>query len=350
MSHPEPAQPGPAEVEAEARLQTAARHQPAARESAGRDIDAYVIGDVNPDILILGEDVVPEFGQVEKLVGTIRLTVGGSSAITACGLARLGLRVAHGGIVGDDLLGRATLDALRERGVDTSMITIDSAIPTGATVHLCRGDDRALLTATGTIDRLRAEDVPRDVLPHIRHLHAGSTGIQPRLRPGLPRLFEEARAAGVSTSFDANWDPQRRWEGIAPMLAATDIYFPNEREAALITGREDPLEAAHTLVAMADDAGRDPAAGPLVVALKLGAEGALAVRGAEALHLPADRVPVVDTAGAGDAFDAGFIRAFLDGRPLAEMLAMGVACGTLSTRAVGGVDGQATLAETEALL
>ncbi len=323
---------------------------PSRGAAAGRDIDVYVIGDVNPDILVIDADPTPEFGQVEKLVGTIRLTVGGSSAITACGLARLGLRVAHGGIVGDDLLGHVVLEAMREHGVDTSTVSVDPAIPTGATVHLCKGDDRALLTATGTIDRLRAQDVPREVLPLTRHLHAGSTAIQPRLRPGLPELFREARVAGVSSSFDTNWDPDRRWEGLAPMLAAADIFFPNAREAALITGIDDPLAAAHGLVAMAEAAGRDPAAGPLIVAVKLGAEGALALRGEEALRLPANRVQVIDSTGAGDAFDAGFIRAFLDGRPLEEMLALAVASGTLSTRAAGGVDGQATLDEALALL
>jgi sugar/nucleoside kinase (ribokinase family) len=323
-----------------------------AQRSGGthRETDVYVIGDVNPDILVIDADPTPEFGQVEKLVGTIRLTVGGSSAITACGLARLGLRVAHGGIVGDDLLGHVVLEAMRDHGVDTSTVAIDPAIPTGATVHLCKGDDRALLTATGTIDRLRAEDVPREALPFIRHLHAGSTAIQPRLRPGLPQLFRDARAAGVTSSFDTNWDPERRWEGLAPMLAAVDIFFPNAREAALITGVDDPLGAAHALAAIAEASGRDPAVGPLIVAVKLGAEGALAGRGEEALRLPANRVQVIDSTGAGDAFDAGFIRAFLDGRPLDEMLALAVGCGTLSTRAVGGVDGQATLEEAIALL
>ena len=344
------AQPAHGATDANGGLHLAAP-RPGEQEGMGqRDIDVYVIGDVNPDILVIDADPVPEFGQVEKLVGTIRLTVGGSSAIAACGLARLGLRVAHGGVVGDDLLGHVVLEAMRERGVDTSMVSSDAAIPTGATVHLCRGDDRALLTATGTIDRLRAEDVPREVLPRIRHLHAGSTAIQPRLRPGLPALFREARAAGVSVSFDTNWDPDRRWEGIAPMLAAADIFLPNEREAALISGVDDPLSAARAIASMAEAAGREPGAEPLVVAVKLGPDGALAVRGDEALRLPAERVSVVDSTGAGDAFDAGFIRGFLDRRPLAEMLALGVACGTLSTRAVGGVDGQATLEEALALL
>ncbi len=315
-----------------------------------RETDLYVIGDVNPDILVIDDDVVPEFGQVEKYVGTIRLTVGGSSAITACGAARLGLRVAHGGIVGDDILGHAIVEALHQRGVDTSTISVDAAIPTGATVHLGTGENRAMLTATGTIDCLRAEDVPRDILPHIRHIHAGSTGIQPKLRPGLPDLFREARAAGVTSSFDSNWDPDRRWDGIDAMLAAADIFFPNEREAALITGVSDPLGAARALAERAQSAGRDEVAAPLTVALKMGAEGALAVRGEEALRLPADRAQVVDATGAGDGFDAGFLYGFLDGRPLRECLAMAVACGTLSTRAVGGVDGQATLEEVEALL
>lgn len=319
-------------------------------DAPDRVTDVYVIGDVNPDILVIGDDVVPEFGQVEKYVGNIKMTIGGSSAITACGLARLGLRVAHGGVLGDDMLGHAIAGALRERGVDTSTITIEEAIPTGATVHLGKGDQRAMLTATGTIDRLRAEDVPREILAHIRHLHAGSTGIQPKLRPGLPALFREARAAGVSSSFDTNWDPDRRWDGVDPMLAATDIFLPNEREAALISGVMDPLEAAHALVARAEAAGRDADAEPLTVVIKLGADGALAVRGDEALRVPADEVQVVDSTGAGDGFNAGFLYGFLDGRSLGESLALGVACGSLSTRAIGGVDGQATLAEAEALL
>ncbi len=319
-------------------------------EEAERQTDVYVIGDVNPDIMVMGDDVVPEFGQVEKYVGTIRLTVGGSSAISACGLARLGLRVAHGGIVGDDILGHAVLEALREHGVDTSTITVDPAIPTGATVHIGTGEDRAMLTATGTIDRLRAEDVPREVLPHIRHIHAGSTAIQPRLRPGLPALFRDARAAGVTASFDTNWDPDRRWEGVDPMLAVADIFLPNEREAALISGVDDPLAAAHALVARGRAAGRTQDDPPLTVVVKLGAQGALAVRGDEALRVPADKVKVVDATGAGDSFDAGFIYGFLAGRPLGECLALGVACGSLSTRAVGGVDGQATASEAESLL
>ena len=154
----------------------------------------------------------------------------------------------------------------------------------------------------------------------------------------------------MTSSFDTNWDPDRRWDDIDAMLATTDVFLPNEREAALISGVIDPLEAAHALVSRAAAAGRDAEAAPLTVVVKLGADGALAVRGKEALRVPADRVEVVDATGAGDSFDAGFLYGFINGRPLAECLALGVACGSLSVRAIGGVEGQATLEEAEGLL
>ena len=318
-----------------------------------RETDLYVIGDVNPDILVVDDDAVPEFGQVEKLVGTIRLTVGGSSAITACGAARLGLRVAHGGIVGDDLLGRAIRDALADHGVDVSTIVVDPAIPTGATVVLGRGDHRALLTAVGTIDRLRAEDVPRRVLPHdppsARGLDRDPAALASRAcptcspRPGGPVSRRRSTPTGTPSAAGADIDH---------LLAATDVFFPNEREAVLITGRSDPLEAAHELVRRATTAGRV-------------ADGGTADRGAsssgrragwpsavdEALRLPAPRgarsstrpAPATRSMRASSA-------ACSTAAPSAECLALAVACGSLSTRAIGGVDGQATLEEAEALL
>ena len=89
-----------------------------------RDLDLLVVGEINPDIVVTDPDPVPVFGQAERLVEGIRLTIGSSSAITACGAARLGLRVAIVGVVGDDALGRFTLDALAARGVDVSACRI----------------------------------------------------------------------------------------------------------------------------------------------------------------------------------------------------------------------------------
>ena len=311
--------------------------------------DLLVLGDLNPDIVVLDPALQPVFGQVETLVEGIRLTIGGSAGIMACGAARLGLSVTTCGVVGDDELGRWMLAALAARSVDTRHCVVEPAIPTGATVVLARGADRAILTALGTIDRLRAADVPEEMLTQVRHVHAASTALQPHLRRGLPDLFRAARAASVTSSFDANWDPAERWDDLDTLLATADICFPNLEEGRRWTGQSGPEAVARALVDRAAK-GRDGCAGPLTVALKLGRDGGLAVRGPELVRTHAPRVAVLDTTGAGDSFDAGFVAALASGWPLNEALDLAVACGSASTRAIGGVDGQATLDEAFTLM
>ena len=113
--------------------------------------------------------------------------------------------------------------------------------------------------------------------------------------------------------------------------------MPNAEEACRIARAEDVTEALERLAA------RVP-----TVAVKLGAEGAIARRGSEHAAAAAPAVEAVDTTGAGDTFGAGLLAGLLGGRPLAEALRLAVACGTLSTRAAGGTDAQPTLAEATA--
>ena len=102
-----------------------------------KSYDILVAGEINPDLILSG-DVEPAFGQVEKLVDSAVLAVGSSSVITACGAARLGLRVAFIGVCGDDLFGRFMLEEMQARGVDTSAVIVDPAQSTGLTVILNR--------------------------------------------------------------------------------------------------------------------------------------------------------------------------------------------------------------------
>jgi sugar/nucleoside kinase (ribokinase family) len=314
-----------------------------------RRFDLLVIGDVNPDVLVVDPDPVPVFGQVERIVREIRLTMGGSSSIMACGAARLGLRVAFCGVVGDDEAGRLSLEMMRERGVDVAACRVDGSTPTAVTVALARGSDRAILTALGTIGALGADDVPVDLVASARHLHAGSTALQPRLCGGLPTLFRAARAVGTTTSFDANWDPDERWEGLDGLLATVDICFPNLGEGRRWTGLAEPEDVVRGIVERAAMT-RDAAAGPLAVALKLGADGALAAWGDRVARVAPPAVAVVDTTGAGDTFDAGFVAGMLAGWSLERTVAFAVACGSASTRAIGGVDAQPTMEQALALL
>lgn len=317
--------------------------------SGERDIDLLVVGELNPDVIVVDADPTPIFGQVEKVVSAIRLEIGSSSAIMACGAARLGLAVAFVGVVGDDAMGRFMLDSLAARGVDMTWSAVDPACATGATVILSRGADRAILTAMGTIDRLRADHVPADLLGRVRHVHLGSTALIGPTRAGLAGLLRAAREAGATTSFDPNWDPAERWEGTDALLAAADIALPNLAEAQRISGEEDPVAAAQAL-ARRGKAGRAAGRPPLTVVVKLGAAGALAVRGDEVVRCPARKVVVVDTTGAGDSFDAGFVAAHVSGWPLDEALSVATACGSLSTRGIGGTAAQPTLDEAVATL
>jgi sugar/nucleoside kinase (ribokinase family) len=316
---------------------------------ADRDFDILVVGELNPDILISDPDPAPVFGEVERVVGSIRMTVGSSSAIVACGAARLDLRVAFCGVVGDDQFGRFMIDELTKRGIDVSACTIDPDRPTGASVILTSGTDRAILTAMGTIGALDVDTLPASLVGRARHLHAGSFYLQETSRDRLPAFFATARDAGATTSFDTNWDPFEGWDGgVDAMLESSDVFFPNAEEVRRIARKDDVEEAA---LSLASRGSRGRSDGGPIVAVKLGAAGALACRAdGPIVRVPAMAIEPVDTTGAGDSFDAGFLRAWLDGGDLRESLEFGVVCGALSTRQPGGVDGQPTLAEARAAL
>ena len=305
------------------------------------DLDLLVIGDANPDVVLTGVPGELGYGQAEQLVESGTLTVGGSAAILACGAARLGLSVGLVAAVGDDAAGRFMLDELRARGVDVRGCHVVENVPSGLTVNLTRGDDRAVLTSTGSIMVLEAAMVERALLRSARHVHASSFFLQAALAAGLRGLFDETLAAGASTSLDTNWDPDERWDGpLNDVLAAVDILFVNEEEARAIAGVAGDAEVAAQALAKRG----------LLPVVKRGVEGALAWEGGRALRAAAPFVRIADAVGAGDSFDAGYLCGHLGGRDTAASLALAVACGTLSTRLGGGVDGQATLAEAEAAL
>ncbi len=297
-----------------------------------------VAGELNPDAIVVGPELTPEFGQVETLAADGTLTIGSSGAIFACGCARLGLATSYVGTVGDDAGGRFVLTELERRGVDTNCCRVEEGTATGLTVVISRGEDRAILTAVGAMDALAAEDVTDSILATAEHLHMTSPALQPRLRAGLPDLFARAHAAGLTTSLDPGWDPAGEWDtALADALDATDVFFPNAAEACRIAGTEDPDAALDALAARV-----------ATVAVKLGADGAIAADPSGRARAAAPALTPVDTTGAGDSFAAGFLRAGRAGLPLEERLRVAVACGSLSTGALGGVAAQPTWQEATA--
>ena len=303
-----------------------------------RPFDILVAGEINPDLILSG-DVVPVFNQTEKLTDSAVLTIGSSSAIFACGAARLGLKVAFVGVCGGDLFGRFMLEELQKREVDVSHVIIRQDGQTGLSVILNRGTDRAILTHPGLMAALRASDIPEALLQEARHLHVASYFLQTGLQPDLPDLFRRARSLGLTTSLDTNYDPSESWAGFDELLSVTNVFLPNEKEARSLSGEEN-------IHAAADILGRKVE----TLAIKVGSKGALGVRNREKVQVASIDVNVIDTVGAGDNFDAGFLYGYLNGWSLEKSLQLGCVCGGLSTRRAGGTDGQPTLDEALAFL
>lgn len=298
-----------------------------------KPFDVLVAGEINPDLILTG-DVNPEFGQVEKLVASSTLAIGSSSAIFACGAARLGLKVAFIGVCGDDVFGRFMLDEMREKNVDVSNVIVRPDGHTGLSVILNNQVDRAILTHPGLMSALQASDVTDSLLRQTRHLHVASYFLQTKLQPDLPALFNHAHSMGLTTSLDTNYDPSEKWVGFDELLAATNVFLPNETEAKSLTGAENVDEAANRLGRKVE-----------VAAIKLGAAGALGVSPSQRVRVASIPVKVVDTVGAGDSFDAGFMYGYLQGWSLEKSLRLGTVCGGLSTQQAGGTNGQPTLEE-----
>lgn len=301
-----------------------------------------VAGDANLDLVLRG-DVVPRFGQAEQLLDGADLVLGSSAGICAAGLARLGVETAIVARVGGDVFGARTRELLDAAGVDISALAVVEE-PTGVSVILSAPDDRAILTLSGALAGLTAGEVLA-AAAHTTHLHLASFFLLPGLARELPGVLARARERGLTTSLDTNWDPAESWAGVAECLPHLDLLLPNAQEAVALARAlgDDPAGAVEAASLLA-------ARGP-VVAVKDGAEGGFAVTSeGSVVRAPGLVIDVVDTTGAGDSFDAGFLAAWLDGRPLEEAVRWAAVAGSLSTRGAGGTGGQATRAEIVAEL
>lgn len=292
--------------------------------------DVGCVADLCVDLILSGE-VTPRFQQVEQLIDGYSVEPGGSGTIFAGQFAKLGGQVGLLGAVGADAFGMLLSDWLESVGIGTQHLRRDPTEQTGLGVHLVMPDgDRAMLTYTGTIDGVQPSDLTADLRSRCRHWHLASPFLLNRLRAGWLDWLKQCRAEGLTTSLDTNWDPADRWEGIQELLPYIDVFLPNEAEAQAIAGIPDVEAAGEALAGY----------GPLVV-IKLGREGATAYKAGQRWRRTGDApMQVVDTVGAGDNFDAGFLRAWLLGRDVEACLDLGTRCARASLSAAGGIQGQ----------
>lgn len=291
-----------------------------------RAFDILVVGELNVDLILSQVQEFPRLG-AEILAREMSLVMGGSSAIFACNASSLGARVAFRGNLGADDFGNLMLRSLREKKVSTEYIRTLTEGRTGATVAMSFGNERAMVTHPGVMEKLKASDVREEHLALARHLHVASIFLQPALLPGLLDLFARAKKAGLSTSLDTQWDPSEKWDlDFARLFPLLDIFLPNNDEVMAMTGKTSVEAAVASFPCL-----------PRALVVKMGALGSRAYHGGQEFSCaPFLNERVVDAIGAGDSFDAGFVTQFLRGAPMGECLRIGNLAGALNTTQAGG--------------
>lgn len=286
--------------------------------------------------MAVGVTELPAWGE-DRRVEAIELLLGGSGLHTSVNLATLGLPTAlHAGI-GDDRFGRFLLNGLAPTPVNTHGVRILPDAPTAVTVVLSGATDRAFVSLYGATAALRRADLDEAALQRARHIHVSGFWQSDALRPELAPFLHELRRGGATASLDTAYDPTGLWsDQIADVLEEVDLFLPNETEATNIA-RTESVEAALELLSQQV---------PLVV-IKLGPLGAVARRGDEVWSWPAFEVPVVDTTGAGDAFNAGFLRRWLTGASIPAALELGTALGAMAVMRPGASENAPDLATAE---
>jgi sugar/nucleoside kinase (ribokinase family) len=286
--------------------------------------DCLIAGDANIDLLVEGA-IDLEIGK-EKLASNLSLVLGGSSGITAFNLSRLGAQVRFVGVIGEDEFGRFVEEKLASGGVDVSHLIRISTQKTGVTIWHTRAGKRAGVTYAGTVAMLKPEQVTDALLKSVRHLHVGAYFLQTDLHAEAPDLFARAKRLGLTTSIDCNYDPDERWDAnLMAVLKHSDLFFPNEDEALRISGEPTALAAARALASLAR-----------IVIVKCGADGAVVVTKEREFKVPPVPATIVDTTGAGDSFNAGFLAEFFKGSSLETCAHAAAVAGARSVQAVGG--------------
>jgi sugar/nucleoside kinase (ribokinase family) len=297
--------------------------------------DAMTAGEIYIDHVFSGLTNWPSPGE-EIFTRNYLREMGGGAAITACGLGRLGRTTAVLGVVGDVECAWMK-QRFQDFGVTSNWLKHEEG-SSGVTVSVSVRDERSLYSYAGSNERLSeylAAPALLEQLQNAAHVHFALPIQRQVARAVLPRL----RGAGCTVSLDVGWQPQ--WY-LEPENLQTcreiDYFLPNRKEAEYLTGRKHPEEVLLGLEEL----------GFTHVVVKLGADGAAMHIDGKMLRVASPKVEVVDTTGAGDAFDAGLIDALLDGTSPLEALRRAAICGALATRSAGALNSLAHRAELEA--
>jgi sugar/nucleoside kinase (ribokinase family) len=295
---------------------------------------SLVIGDLNVDIIVSGAPQLPVLGH-EIPCEDIQTVMGGAASIFACRLAQLGGEVDIFGKVGNDANGNIILRNFLSSGVGTKKVKVLDNFKTGITISLTYPKNRALITYMDGIDNLDESDVKPSLFSGYDHLHVSSIYILTKLLSSFSRIFSEAKKQGLTTSLDINADPLNKYEYIDEILDHVDIFLPNDKEVKAITGTNNIRSALGKLNKKV----------PIVV-VKRGEKGAIGRQNGKTVLVKPIHIEPIDTTGAGDSFDAGFIYYLLHkNKGLKASIEFANALGALSCLYIGGAEQRITEAD-----
>ena len=292
------------------------------------------IGEINVDIIMGGLESFP-IRDREISCSSFELTIGSSTAICSCAYASVGGDASFLGLAGNDEYGNFMVSGMQDFGIDTRLIMRTDRVKTGVTVNLIHQGTRTQVTYPGTIAEFSRDDIDLSRIDGFDHIHLAGLYLQEKFLPGVKSVLEHAREKGIGTSLDPQWDESEKWKHMDEWLPLLDYLFVNEDEALSITGAADPEQACARLGEMT--------ACPVV---KTGADGALVWTGDRVAAVPGFKAEVVDTTGAGDSFDAGFIYARLErGLDIEKAAVFANAAGARSCQFTGGVNARSRCSE-----
>ncbi|AEQ50227.1 carbohydrate kinase family protein [Pelagibacterium halotolerans] len=283
--------------------------------------DAVVsVGRIYCDLVFAELSGMPQMGR-EVFARSMHPVLGGGAFIAAAHLIQLGRPAALLASYGTDPLSEVLAPQLETSGIDLGFIERRADAGPQVTVVMTGAEDRAFLSCRA------GRSIPAQFANALTWERAALLHIaEYATLADQPDLVSQAKAAGLAVALDPSWDETLISKpGLLEACTGVDIFLPNAEEAIAITGKPDVTEALEVLTAYFP-----------VVAIKCGGAGGLLGAGTIRLSARAPKVHVVDTTGAGDAFNAGLIDAYLAGRPLGDCLDAGIAAGSLSVQSIGG--------------
>ena len=303
--------------------------------------DAMFVGLTILDIAGRPVSRIPDGGDV-AFIEEIRLNPAGTAAGAVMNAAKLGASTATVACVGADEKGDLILDVYRRLGIDCSLVQRTDKAPTSATILNIRPNgERPALHCRGASDRLYVSETEFDAVCDARVLHHGGTGLLAAMDGGQSaKLLRHAKMKGLTTTFDLIAPNETTLSLLEDLLPSVDYFMPSLEEAAFLSGRTDPPDAAAFFM--------DRGAGACI--FKMGDKGSYARTRDGAFSTPAFKVPISDTTGCGDAYCGGFVVGLVDGLDLEAACRLGAATAALVATGLGSDAGVTDRAQVETFM